>query len=283
MIYMIPEEDELISNCASELGLQFKSDSNSNNNDNDNNSFSSVQDSNINNNDLDSNSNPEQYITLLDLTKEQELKWFSDNNEDIMPECVHNTDAEFDLRYSEKEAIKLESHLCICIDLKINDSEKAYIIEPNKKIAQKIFLPLVKIAQLVSIENRKELGITVKEIQGFRSTDRIDIPVNMTEKENQAQIFEAKTTICKSEKIGLINLYIPAKSSKYIKIFIYNTTGNVFEIPKGTTIGYLSTKIENQLPNTILDFPQLCGYVDITSQTIYRQKECYLFQPKQLE
>ncbi|KAG9299193.1 hypothetical protein G9A89_013841 [Geosiphon pyriformis] len=45
-----------------------------------------------------------------------------------------------------------------------NDSEKAYIIEPNKKIAQVIFLPLVKIAQLVSIGNRKKLGITAKGI-----------------------------------------------------------------------------------------------------------------------
>ncbi|KAG9296085.1 hypothetical protein G9A89_011937 [Geosiphon pyriformis] len=95
-----------------------------------------------------------------------------------MPECAHNTDAGFDLRYSGKDAIKLEPHLHICLDLKIaleipattivqlasrsslakrginireriidagyvgniitmlqNDSEKAYIIEPNKKIA----------------------------------------------------------------------------------------------------------------------------------------------------
>ncbi|KAG9301031.1 hypothetical protein G9A89_015767 [Geosiphon pyriformis] len=62
-----------------------------------------------------------------------------------------------------------------------NDSEKAYIIDPNKKIAQAIFLPLVKIAQLMSVENKKELEITAKKIQGFRSTSRIDIPVNMAE------------------------------------------------------------------------------------------------------
>ncbi|KAG9294866.1 hypothetical protein G9A89_003206 [Geosiphon pyriformis] len=60
-----------------------------------------------------------------------------------------------------------------------NNSEKAYIIEPNKKIAQAIFLPLVKIAQLVSVRNRKELGITAKGIQRFKSTGKIDIPVNM--------------------------------------------------------------------------------------------------------
>ncbi|KAG9297761.1 hypothetical protein G9A89_011276 [Geosiphon pyriformis] len=114
---------------------------------------------------------------------------FSDNNEDIMLECMHDTNAEFDLRYSRKDLIKLEPHLCTCIDLKIaleilattivqlasksslakkeinireeiidtryvrniiamlqNDSEKTYVIDLNEKIAQAIFLSLVKIA-----------------------------------------------------------------------------------------------------------------------------------------
>ncbi|KAG9301346.1 hypothetical protein G9A89_018018 [Geosiphon pyriformis] len=56
-----------------------------------------------------------------------------------------------------------------------NNSEKAYIIEPNEKITQAIFLPLVKIAQLVSVKNREELGITAKGIQKFGSMSRIDI------------------------------------------------------------------------------------------------------------
>ncbi|KAG9301863.1 hypothetical protein G9A89_004542 [Geosiphon pyriformis] len=58
---------------------------------------------------------------------------------------------------------------------------------------------------------------------------------------------------------------------------------NVIEIPKKTIIGYLTTEVEDQLPNHIPDFPQLCEYVDITSQTIYGQSECYLLQPEQLE
>ncbi|KAG9288110.1 hypothetical protein G9A89_017705 [Geosiphon pyriformis] len=45
-----------------------------------------------------------------------------------------------------------------------NDSEKAYIIDSNEKIAQAIFLPLVKVAQLVSVGNREELGITARKI-----------------------------------------------------------------------------------------------------------------------
>ncbi|KAG9298596.1 hypothetical protein G9A89_000815, partial [Geosiphon pyriformis] len=56
-----------------------------------------------------------------------------------------------------------------------NNSEKTYIIEPNKKIAQIIFLFLVKIAQLVLVRNKKKLGITAMEISGFGSMNRIDI------------------------------------------------------------------------------------------------------------
>ncbi|KAG9290735.1 hypothetical protein G9A89_011698 [Geosiphon pyriformis] len=274
-----------------------------------------------------------------------------------MSERVHNTDAGFDLRYSEREAIKLEPNSCTCIDLKIaleisattmvqlasrsslakkginirggiidagyirniitmlqNDSKKTYIIEPNEKIAQAIFLTLVKIAQLVSVGKRKELGMTARRIQGFGSTGKIDIPVNMAEEEiinkgeiisthqpisippydqymlaikrevkNQAQLFETEATICESEEIGLTNFYISAKSPKNIKILIYNTTGSVIKIPKGTIIGYLTTEIENQPLNHIPDFPQLCRYVDITLQTIYKRSKCYLFQPEQLE
>ncbi|KAG9287651.1 hypothetical protein G9A89_024001 [Geosiphon pyriformis] len=217
MIYTIPEEDKPISSYALESDSTFNSNLNSDNDNNKNNSS-----------------------TLFNLFKEQELRWFSNNNEGIMPEHVHDTNAGFDLRYPKKYAIKLEPHSHICIDLKIvleilattmvqlasknslakkeinikeriidtgymkniiamlqNNSEKTYIIEPNKKIAQTIFLFLVKIAQLVSMENRKELGITAREIQEFRSIGRIDVLINMAEKEviNKREIISTHQSI----------------------------------------------------------------------------------------
>ncbi|KAG9297414.1 hypothetical protein G9A89_009498 [Geosiphon pyriformis] len=187
--YMMLHEDKPISSCVLELELLFNPNSNSDNNNNNNNDFSSIQIGNSNNSNSNSDSNPKQYIVLPDLTKEQELKWFSNNDKSIMSKCAHNTNTEFDLRYLGKNAIKLEPYSCICINLKValeipaitmvqlasksnlakkginirreiinaeyveniiamlqNDSEKTYIIEPNKKIAQTIFLPLVKIA-----------------------------------------------------------------------------------------------------------------------------------------
>ncbi|KAG9293971.1 hypothetical protein G9A89_019309 [Geosiphon pyriformis] len=244
MIYTISKKEEPINSCTSESESSSNPNSNSNNDNNENNGSSSIQNGYNNNNDSNSDSNSdsnyEQYIALPDLTKEQELKWFSNNDKSIMSEYVHDTNTGFDLRYSRKDAIKLESHLCTCINLKIaleilattmvqlafrsslvkkrinirgriinagyvgniiamlqNDSEKTYVIEPNKKIAQAIFLPLVKITQLVLVGNRKELGITARGIQGFGSMGRIDVPINMVEEEiiGQGEIILTGQTI----------------------------------------------------------------------------------------
>ncbi|KAG9304646.1 hypothetical protein G9A89_020210 [Geosiphon pyriformis] len=238
IIYTIPEKEKLISSCILESESPFNLNSNSDNDDNKNNGSSSIQNGNKNNSNLNSNLNLEQYIMLFDLTKKQELKWFSNNNEGIMPEHMHNTNAKFDLRYPRKNAIKLELHLCTSIDFKIaleipatimiqlasrsslvekkiniregiidakyvgniitilqNDSEKIYIIEPNKKIAQAIFLPLVKIAQLVLVEKREKLRITARKISEFGSMSRIDVPVNITEKEMRKMLSTPTRTI----------------------------------------------------------------------------------------
>ncbi|KAG9288885.1 hypothetical protein G9A89_019507 [Geosiphon pyriformis] len=86
MIYTIPEEEEPINSCASKSELVYNPNSNSNNDDNENTSSSFAQCGNKNINNSDSNPNYKQYIALPDLSKEQELKWYSDNDKDIMPE-----------------------------------------------------------------------------------------------------------------------------------------------------------------------------------------------------
>ncbi|KAG9296157.1 hypothetical protein G9A89_014749 [Geosiphon pyriformis] len=99
MIYTILEEKKPINNCASESESTFNPNLNSNIDNNKNNGSSSAQYGNKKYSDLNSNLNPKTYIALPDLTKEQKLKWFSNNNEGIMPECMHNTDVGFDLKY----------------------------------------------------------------------------------------------------------------------------------------------------------------------------------------
>ncbi|KAG9303932.1 hypothetical protein G9A89_005842 [Geosiphon pyriformis] len=182
-----------------------------------------------------------------------------------MSECAHNTNAEFNLRYSEKDTIKLEPYLCICIDLKIaleilattiiqlafrnslvekkinikgeiidteyigniiamlqNDSEKAYIIEPNKKIAQTIFLFLVKIAQLVLVENRKKLGIMARGIQDFRSMSKIVMLLN-----NFNDIFASEN---KFGRTDIIQHQIKTKDAMPIKQKAYKVLSASHEI-----------------------------------------------------
>ncbi|KAG9305932.1 hypothetical protein G9A89_016585 [Geosiphon pyriformis] len=67
---------------------------------------------NSTNNNSNSTSNTKRYITLLDLTMEQELTQFSNNNKGIMFEHAHNTDAKFEHEYSEQTTIvKNPSHI----------------------------------------------------------------------------------------------------------------------------------------------------------------------------
>ncbi|KAG9307080.1 hypothetical protein G9A89_016908 [Geosiphon pyriformis] len=287
IIYTIPEEDKPISNCASELDS------------------SSALNSNEIYNDSNFNSNPETFITLSDLTKKQELKWFSNNGKGIMPKHVHNTDAEFNLRYPGKDAIKLEPHSRTCIDLKIaleipattmvqlssrsslakkgitirggiidakyvgnimamlqNDSEKIYIIEPNEKIAQAIFLFLVRVAQLILVRKREELGITAERIQGFEFMDRIDVPVNMAEEEviGQREIISTGQVIS-IPPYDQYMVIIEKKVKDKDQIFEAETSLYVITIPEETIVGYISTELKNQPPSIIPNFLQLCGYV----------------------
>ncbi|KAG9301378.1 hypothetical protein G9A89_018050 [Geosiphon pyriformis] len=309
MIYTIPEENEPINNCASESESVFNPDSNSDNDNDKNNGSSSVQNDHENYNNSNSDSNPETYIVLPDLSKEQKLRWFSDNNEEshlhtcidlkIALEISATTMIQLAFRSSlAKKGINIKGEIIDTgyvkniIAMLQNDSKKTYTIDLNEKITQAIFLLLVKIAQLVLVRNREKLGITIRGIQGFGLMDRIDIPVNMAKEKiidkgeiisthqpisiplynkymviierkmkDQIQIFEAEAKLCKSGKIGLVNLYIPTKNHSHIKISIYNNTEDIIKIPEGITIGHLTTKIEDQLSDTISDFLQLCGYM----------------------
>ncbi|KAG9307415.1 hypothetical protein G9A89_017244 [Geosiphon pyriformis] len=145
IIYTIPKEKKPISSCVSESESIFDLNSNSDDNDDENTSSNYIQYGNENNSDSNSNSNYKQYIALSDLTKEQELKWFSNNNKNIMPKHTHNTDAEFNLRYLGKDAIKLEPHSHTYIDLKVA-----------------LEIPATTIVQLASRSSLVKRGINIR-------------------------------------------------------------------------------------------------------------------------
>ncbi|KAG9293373.1 hypothetical protein G9A89_007619 [Geosiphon pyriformis] len=151
-----------------------------------------------------------------------------------------------------------------------NNLDRPYKIESQEKIAQAIFLPLVKILQLTLVTIQEELGLTAQGINGFGSNERENIPINFTEKDSnqiqdQALLFKANPKICFLANVA--NLYLLAKAHKHFKIPIHNPTEDVIEIPKRTLVGSISPDIQHpKKPQSILDFAQLFLFCDITLQ-----------------
>ncbi|KAG9285487.1 hypothetical protein G9A89_000166, partial [Geosiphon pyriformis] len=249
IIYTIPEEEKPISSCASESKLLINRNPDSNNDDKNTGSNNSNSDSNSNLNyeqyialpDLFKKQELKWYSdngegimsehayntdTRFDLrylrTEAIKLEPHTRTCIDLKValEIPATTIVQLAFRSSlvkrginiREEIIDIE-YVGNIITMLQNDSEKAYVIEPNKKIAQTIFLPLIRVAQLVSVRKREKLRITAKEIQRFELTNRIDVSVNIMEKKivgqgeiistaiekkekDQAQIFEAEANLC---------------------------------------------------------------------------------------
>ncbi|KAG9293378.1 hypothetical protein G9A89_007624 [Geosiphon pyriformis] len=138
-----------------------------------------------------------------------------------------------DSKYTENLMVLLQNNL-----------EKPYTIESKEKIAQAIFLPLVKIGKFMPVENHEELSQTTRGTFGFGSTEK-GIKANFTE------------TIEEKEEP------------------IY--------IPEDTIIGYLRTELKNaSTPQEILNFPEIIFYCELTSINWQQLLECYQFTPEEL-
>ncbi|KAG9291078.1 hypothetical protein G9A89_012950 [Geosiphon pyriformis] len=60
-----------------------------------------------------------------------------------------------------------------------NKTDKSFKIEHAEKIAQAIYLPLITISSLQSVNNREQLGKSERGTQGFGSTGRFTVPINI--------------------------------------------------------------------------------------------------------
>ncbi|KAG9288038.1 hypothetical protein G9A89_017633 [Geosiphon pyriformis] len=150
-------------------------------------------------------SESEKFVVYTNLEQEINIQYFDNRHLGIILKRAHPTDAKFDLHYLKDQSTTLPLRSITKIDLKIvvkippeimvqivsiqggiidsgytenlmvllqNNSEKSYIIEFKEKIAQAIFLLLVKVGKFVPVENRKKLTQTIKGIYGFRSTGK---------------------------------------------------------------------------------------------------------------
>jgi deoxyuridine 5'-triphosphate nucleotidohydrolase len=73
-----------------------------------------------------------------------------------------------------------------------NDSEEDFLLKPQQKIAQLVFLQLASIDSLQPVETRKELGQTSRGTDGFGSTDLTEAQTYFLEQEREEKIIEQR-------------------------------------------------------------------------------------------
>ncbi|KAG9300544.1 hypothetical protein G9A89_002422 [Geosiphon pyriformis] len=117
-----------------------------------------------------------------------QFKYFDNNEQGIKLEKAHEIDVGYDFRYLNKTLCKKINVKRKIIDagytgditvMLQNKTEKPFKIEHAKKIAQAIYLLLINILGLQSVKNRKQLGKSERGTQGFGSTGRFTMPVNI--------------------------------------------------------------------------------------------------------
>ncbi|KAG9284433.1 hypothetical protein G9A89_023690 [Geosiphon pyriformis] len=139
--------------------------------------------------------------TPIYLTKNQpaiQLKYFDNNGKGIKPEKAHEIDAGYNLRYPDKDTLILQPKSLTKINLKItleiplraivqiasklSLASKEINIEHAEKIAQAIYLPLINILGLQSVNNREQVGKSERGMQDFVP---VNIALNIQNKSHQ--------------------------------------------------------------------------------------------------
>ncbi|KAG9303270.1 hypothetical protein G9A89_013596 [Geosiphon pyriformis] len=134
-------------------------------------------------------------IYLLEKQSPLQLKYFDNHGQGIRPEKAHEIDAGYDLRYPGKDILVLQPKSSLASkginirrgvidaeytgDITImlqNETDKPFKIEHAEKIAQAIYLPLINISDLQSVNNREQLGKSKRGTQGFGSIERFTVP-----------------------------------------------------------------------------------------------------------
>ncbi|KAG9300172.1 hypothetical protein G9A89_010582 [Geosiphon pyriformis] len=189
-----------------------------------------------------------QYLVYSNLSKELELKWYSDNKEEICPKKAHdtNTNLKIALEISVSTMVQVTSRSSLAkkeIDVKggiidasymgniimilQNNLDRLYKIESQEKIAQAIFLPLVKILQLTPVTTREELGLTAQGINGFGSSGKGNVLVNFME-EDSDQNLPKESYLFTPEEINKLNLgNLSTLQQMQLKVLL-NQYANIF-------------------------------------------------------
>ncbi|KAG9286937.1 hypothetical protein G9A89_001175 [Geosiphon pyriformis] len=199
-----------------------------------------------------------------------QLKYFNNNGQEIKPEKTHEVDAGYDLRYSGKDTLSLiKINLKIALEIPLramvqiafrsslaskrinirkrvldagytgditimlqNKTDKPFRIEHTEKITQAIYLPLINISGLQSVKNRKQLEKSERKTQGFGSTGRFIVPVNiaLNAQNKSHQILQLPQPITISPFGEHHEIYICSKLTTTQQIFESNE--QIYENPQ---------------------------------------------------
>lgn len=152
-----------------------------------------------------------------------------------------------------------------------NNSDETYIIQPNEKIAQAVFLPLIKISNLKIVNTREELGNSKRGQQGFGSSgkfnsidfdleDELEYEIEKEEILNQPllQINEER------DNQTILNIQVNENYTQLDDQQFFHSTFE--EIKRNKITGFEKCPHEN---NKTLDDCLIC----IQEQTLYQQLE----------
>ncbi|KAG9301699.1 hypothetical protein G9A89_016770 [Geosiphon pyriformis] len=188
-----------------------------------------------------------------------------------------------------------------------NETDKLFKIEHAEKIAQAIYLPLINISGLQSVNNREQLGKSERGTQSFGSTGRFTVPVNIvlnTQNESHQilqlpqpitislfgehhkiyacskptitqQIFESNEQICLKHEISIPNVYIP-KGMKKFQVTFYNPNNYSIVLLNKLEIGIIHSNIfQDENPQIVSNFIEIVKHTLLPNPNIISTTENY--------
>ncbi|KAG9303131.1 hypothetical protein G9A89_005089 [Geosiphon pyriformis] len=195
-----------------------------------------------------------------------------------------------------------------------NETDKPFKIEHAEKIAQAIYLLLINISGLQSVNNREQLGKSERGTQGFGSTEQFTVPVNIAfntqNKSHQIlqlpqpitillfeehheiytcskptttqQIFESNEQICLKHEISIPNVYIP-KGMKKFRIIFYNPNNYPIVLLNKLEIRIIYSNIfQDENPQIVFNFIEIVRHTLLPNPNIISTTENYHFLEEKL-
>ncbi|KAG9299284.1 hypothetical protein G9A89_013932 [Geosiphon pyriformis] len=150
-----------------------------------------------------------------------------------------------------------------------NETDKPFRIEHAEKIAQAIYLLLIKILGLQSINNREQLGKSKRRMQEHHEIYTCSKPTTTQ------QIFESNEQICLKHEISIPNVYIP-KGMKKFQVTFYNPNNYSIVLLNKLKIGIIHSSIfQDENPQIVFNFIEIIRHTLLPNSNIISTTKNY--------